>query len=160
MSNPGIIDLEKIKKKRAAIREYRKKTKAAILSLSPIKEVEKEEEEESTPPSPIPQLIIQKEKIKHLFIKPDFTLLLMNQKLHRRLMNELLRRTAFLHWLKKYDIVMNEFTQKAAVYNEYHDKCDFYEDLFSILEREITLPFLRWFEKFKNVMGELNENQL
>lgn len=148
------MDLEKNKRRKAAIREYRKNIKAAILSLSPIKEVEKEEEE-----LPIPQ-IIQKEKVKHLFIKPDFTLLLMKNKLHRRLMNDLLRRTAFFQWLKHHDIVMSEFTQRAVVYNEYHDKCDFYEDIFSILEREITLPFLRWFEKFERVLDELNENQL
>ena len=75
-------------------------------------------------------------------------------------MNELMKKTEFLQWSTKNDFVIAEFTQKAKVYNDYHEKVDFYEDLFSILEREITLPFLQWFERFKLVIDEFKGNLL
>lgn len=173
------MDIDKIEKRRAYMREYnRKKRESKLLSLKPIKENDNEDEEEITtiqPTQPTPliiptinevhksspiTIILQKEKVKHFIIKPDFTLLLKNHKNHRRLMKELLIKTTFLDWAKKNDIVIEEFNKKAEVYNYYHDKLKFYEDLFIVLEREITLPFMYWVDKFELVMAEYRENQL
>ena len=176
------MDIDKIEKRRAYMREYnRKKRESKLLSLKPIKENDNEDEEEITtiqPTKPTPliipttnevrkedssspiTIILQKEKVKYFIIKPDFTLLLKNHKNHRRLMKELLIKTTFLDWAKKNDIVIEEFNKKAEVYNYYHDKIKFYEDLFIVLEREITLPFMYWVDKFELVMNEYRENQL
>lgn len=163
----SVKDLDKKEKRNAYQREYnRKKKESKLLPLISIKEKENENEEED---EEIKQPIVthtietqttQKEKVKHFIIKPDFTLLLKNHKNHRRLMKELMIKTIFLEWEKKNYNVIEEFNEKAKVYNYYHEKCDFYEDLFCILEREITLPFVYWVDKFEIVMTEYRENQL
>jgi hypothetical protein len=156
MSNA--VDLSKLEKKRAYSREYYRKKKAGILST--IQEEKEEEEIVKEEIVTIQTTAISKEKIKHLLIKPDFTLLLMNHKLHKRLMVELLKKTEFLQWQQKYVVVMNQFKEASIEYNYYHEKCDYYNFIFGILETEITLPFVHWFEKYELVINEFNENQL
>jgi hypothetical protein len=161
---------EKIEKRRIYMRNYRLK-KAGKLNIIPIKEVENEDDEEDnititqipTPIIPTPIIIptpqIQKEKIKFLLIKPDFTLLIKNNKQHRILMRELLRKTAFIQWLNNYDRVMNEFIQKKETYIEYRDEYSDYE-YSNIRVLVITTSFIRWLINFDLVMEEFVENQL
>lgn len=169
------IDFEKIEKRRIYMRNYRLKKAGKLSSnIIPIKEVENEDEEDNititqiptptiptptipTIPTPTPQ--IQKEKIKFLLIKPDFTLLIKNNKQHRRLMHELLRKTAFIQWLNNYDSVMNEFKQKKETYIEYRDEYNDYE-YSNIRVLVITTSFIKWLTKFDLVMEEFIENQL
>ena len=156
------IDFEKIEKRRIYMRNYRLKKAGKLSSnIIPIKEVENEDEEGNITitkiPTPTPQ--IQKEKIKFLLIKPDFTLLIKNNKQHRRLMHELLRKTAFIQWLNNYDIVMNEFNQIKETYIEYRDEYNDYE-YSNIRVLVITTSFIKWLTKFDLVMEEFIENQL
>lgn len=170
------IDFEKIEKRRIYMRNYRlKKTGKLSPNLIPIKEVENEDEEgnititkiptstitkipSSTKiPTPTPQ--IQKEKIKFLLIKPDFTLLIKNNKQHRILMRELLRKTAFIQFINNYDNVMNEFNQKKETYIEYRDEYNDNE-YSNIRVLVITTSFIKWITKFDLVMEEFIENQL
>ncbi len=168
---------DKIEKRRIYMRNYRLK-KAGKL-LVPIKEVENESEEVNTN-----ELIIEGSTIpihindfsimtqipkkipkKYLLIKPDFTLLIKHNKLHRKLMNELLRKTRFLQLLNKYDLVMMEFNEKKEMYIEYNNEYEYnnYEDnscsrIIHVLVR--TKSFIKWLNKFDLVMDEFIENQL
>lgn len=156
------IDFEKIEKRRIYMRNYRlKKTGKLSSNLIPIKEVENEDEEGNITitkiPTPTPQ--IQKEKIKFLLIKPDFTLLIKNNKQHRILMRELLRKTAFIQFINNYDNVMNEFNQKKETYIEYRDEYNDNE-YSNIRVLVITTSFIKWITKFDLVMEEFIENQL
>ena len=166
-TNPEIV-IDKNEKKKAYMREYnRKRKESKSFSLIPIKENDNEDDEDTSIKQTIETHTIetqtisqQKEKVKHFIIKQDFTLLIKNHKNHRKLMKELIIKTIFLEWAKKNDTLILEFNQKSKVYNEYHDKIKFYEDLFIILDREITLPFIYWVDKFEIVMNEYRENLL
>ena len=165
---------EKIEKRRIYMKNYRLKKAGKLSVIAPIKEVEDEDGEENTIPDeeitiPLPQIIpipfpqiiptLQKEKVKYLLIKPDFTLLIKHYKLHRKLMYDLLRKTAFLKWLNNYGLVMDEFNQKKGVYIEYNTELfDDNSRIIHILVRTVT--FVKWLNNFDLVMEEFIENQL
>lgn len=171
MSNTIIND--KIEKRRIYMRNYRLKKAGKLV---PIKEVEREDEDENevvntnneSSRSLDEEEIIPKEipRIKYLLIKPDFTLLIKHNKLHIKIMKELLIKTKFLQWLNKYDLVMMEFKKKRESYIEYNDYNDYndynnYEYNSRIIRVLVsTTSFIKWLNVFDLVMDEFIENQL
>ena len=145
------IENEKKEKRRVYMKEYNRK--------------KREKETQQSENIIIPNIIISNidvpvKIVKHLLIKPDISLLLKHNRLYRRTMSELIKRTTFLQWSKQNNYVIQEFNTKKIIYNEYHEKIEKYRTLFSIMARKITLEFIEWFELFENVMDEFQENQL
>lgn len=66
----------------------------------------------------------------------------------------------FQVWLNNHRLTMREFREKVVIYNEYHETIRANYFIFSVFEKEITLPFMKWFLLYELVMEEFVENQL